>query len=65
MADNSITVVGNLTRDPEIRYTASGQAKAQAMLRTEITPIVQASDRNRPNRSATQPKKMQPITWPT
>jgi single-strand DNA-binding protein len=29
MADNSITVVGNLTRDPEIRYTASGQAKAQ------------------------------------
>jgi len=29
MADNSITVVGNLTRDPEIRYTASCQAKAQ------------------------------------
>ena len=29
MADNSITIVGNLTRDPEIRYTASGQAKAQ------------------------------------
>ena len=28
MADNTITVVGNLTRDPEIRYTAGGQAKA-------------------------------------
>jgi single-strand DNA-binding protein len=28
MADNSITVVGNITRDPEIRYTASGQANA-------------------------------------
>jgi single-strand DNA-binding protein len=29
MADNTITVVGNLTRDPEIRYTASGQANAR------------------------------------
>ena len=29
MADNSITIVGNLTRDPEIRYTASGQANAK------------------------------------
>ena len=28
MADNTITVVGNLTRDPEIRYTAGGAAKA-------------------------------------
>ena len=28
MADNTITVVGNLTRDPEMRYTAGGQAKA-------------------------------------
>ena len=28
MADNTITVVGTLTRDPEIRYTAGGQAKA-------------------------------------
>lgn len=29
MAENSITVVGNLTRDPEIRYTATGQANAR------------------------------------
>ena len=29
MADNTITVVGNLTRDPEIRYTPSGQANAR------------------------------------
>ena len=29
MADNTITVVGNLTRDPEIRYNASGQANAR------------------------------------
>jgi single-strand DNA-binding protein len=29
MADNTITVVGNLTRDPEMRYTASGQANAR------------------------------------
>jgi single-strand DNA-binding protein len=29
MADNTITVVGNLTRDPEIRYTATGQANAR------------------------------------
>ena len=28
MADNSITIVGDLTRDPEIRYTSSGQANA-------------------------------------
>ena len=26
---NSITVVGNLTRDPEMRYTPSGQANAK------------------------------------
>jgi single-strand DNA-binding protein len=26
MADNSITLVGNLTRDPEIRFTATGRA---------------------------------------
>jgi len=26
---NSITVVGNLTRDPEMRYTPSGQANAR------------------------------------
>jgi single-strand DNA-binding protein len=25
--DNSVTVVGNLTRDPELRYTPSGQAQ--------------------------------------
>ena len=25
---NNITVVGNVTRDPELRFTASGQAKA-------------------------------------
>jgi single-strand DNA-binding protein len=28
MADNTITVVGNLTRDPEIRYTAGGKGVA-------------------------------------
>ena len=28
MADNTITIVGNLTRDPEIRYTPGGQTKA-------------------------------------
>jgi single-strand DNA-binding protein len=28
MADNSITVIGNVTRDPEIRYTPNGQANA-------------------------------------
>ena len=26
MTSNSITVVGNLTRDPELRYTQSGKA---------------------------------------
>jgi single-strand DNA-binding protein len=26
MPDNSITIVGNVTRDPELRYTPSGQA---------------------------------------
>ncbi|MGA1499431.1 MAG: single-stranded DNA-binding protein, partial [Ilumatobacteraceae bacterium] len=25
MASNSITVVGNLTRDPELRFTQSGK----------------------------------------
>jgi single-strand DNA-binding protein len=28
MADNSVTIVGNVTRDPEIRYTSGGAAKA-------------------------------------
>ena len=28
MADSSITIVGGLGRDPEIRYTATGRAKA-------------------------------------
>lgn len=28
MPDNTITVVGNVTRDPELRFTASGQAVA-------------------------------------
>jgi single-strand DNA-binding protein len=28
MADNTVTIVGNVTRDPEIRYTAGGAAKA-------------------------------------
>src|SRR6516165_7224376 len=28
MADSTITIVGNLTRDPEIRYTSGGAAKA-------------------------------------
>ena len=28
MADNTITVVGNLTRDPELRFTQSGRARA-------------------------------------
>ena len=26
MADNSVTVIGNITRDPELRFTPSGQA---------------------------------------
>ena len=28
MADNTVTIVGNVTRDPEVRYTAGGQANA-------------------------------------
>ena len=28
MADNTVTVIGNITRDPELRYTANGQANA-------------------------------------
>ncbi len=28
MADNTVTVIGNVTRDPELSYTAGGQAKA-------------------------------------
>ena len=28
MADNTVTLVGNITRDPELRYTAGGQAIA-------------------------------------
>jgi single-strand DNA-binding protein len=28
MADNTVTLVGNLTRDPELRFTSSGQAVA-------------------------------------
>ncbi len=29
MSGNSVTIVGNVTRDPELRYTASGQAMAK------------------------------------
>lgn len=28
MSDNNVTVIGNITRDPELRFTASGQATA-------------------------------------
>ena len=28
MADNTVTVIGNITRDPELRFTNSGQAIA-------------------------------------
>ena len=28
MADSTVTLVGNLTRDPELRFTQSGQAIA-------------------------------------
>jgi single-strand DNA-binding protein len=28
MADSTVTIVGNVTRDPEIRYTQGGQANA-------------------------------------
>ena len=28
MADNTVTVIGNVTRDPELRFTPSGQAVA-------------------------------------
>ena len=28
MADNSVTLVGNITRDPELRYTQGGRATA-------------------------------------
>ncbi|HEU5449286.1 MAG TPA: single-stranded DNA-binding protein, partial [Acidimicrobiia bacterium] len=28
-AGNSITIVGNITRDPELRYTPSGQANVR------------------------------------
>ena len=28
MADNSVTVIGNVTRDPELRFTPSGQQLA-------------------------------------
>lgn len=28
MSDNSVTIVGNLTRDPELRFTAGGRAVA-------------------------------------
>jgi single-strand DNA-binding protein len=28
MADNSVSIVGNLTRDPELRFTPTGQATA-------------------------------------
>lgn len=29
MADNSVTLVGNITRDPELRFTPGGQARAE------------------------------------
>lgn len=29
MADNSVTVIGNLTREPELRYTNAGRGMAQ------------------------------------
>jgi single-strand DNA-binding protein len=29
MADSTVTIIGNLTREPELRYTASGRGNAQ------------------------------------
>lgn len=28
MATNTVTIIGNITRDPELRFTPSGQAVA-------------------------------------
>lgn len=40
MADNTITIIGNLTRDPELKFLNSGQAC------TKITVAVSRKDKN-------------------
>ena len=45
MADNSVTIIGNITRDPELRFTASGQA---------LTTFGVASNRRWTNRQTGQ-----------
>ena len=43
MADNTVTIVGNVTRDPEVRYTAGGQANATLRRRRE-PPLAEPPD---------------------
>ena len=38
MATNSITLIGNLTRDPELRYTTGGRAVASFGLAATSSP---------------------------
>jgi len=45
MADNTVTVIGNITRDPELRFTAGGQA---------LTTFGLASNRRWTNRQSGQ-----------
>jgi single-strand DNA-binding protein len=43
MADTSVTIIGNLTNDPEIRYTTSGIAVTD--ISVAVTPRVRNGDR--------------------
>jgi single-stranded DNA-binding protein len=40
MPDNTITVVGNITRDPELKFLNSGQAAVQSPLAEPPDPRV-------------------------
>ena len=37
MTDNTLTIAGNLTRDPELRFTTSGQATASFSIAVKRT----------------------------
>ena len=47
MSDNTITLVGNLTRDPELRFTTTGRGVARLASLSVVVIKLMANGRNK------------------
>ena len=47
-ADNNVTVTGNATREPELRFTPSGQAVANFGIAVNRLSLIHISEPTRP-----------------